>query len=347
MRHVYGPVPSRRLGRSLGVDPIPPKTCNWNCVYCQLGRTSPVTNTRRDYFPPDEIVAQVSASLQAHSPGEIDWITFVGAGEPTLHASLGRMIRDVKALCSIPVAVISNGSLLYRQEVCEELKAADAVLASLDAGSGALYRAINRPHPDIRFHRFIDGLTTFSQEYSGSLWLEVMLIKGLNDDELTLREVAAVVGQIEPDEVHITVPVRPPAEYWVAPASEEGLMRAIAILGESAKILHPATGEFHLSGNDNVIDAVIDIISRHPMREVELFRLLNRWPPGRVATALGKLAVSGRAQVVVRYGQRFWSASGGKYGELPSPRSYPPRHPNGTEARRPSGPLKGKVSREK
>lgn len=147
MKHVFGPVPSRRLGQSLGVDPIPFKTCNWNCVYCQLGRTAPVTNVRRDYFPPDVIVAQTSHALRSHSSGAIDWVTFVGSGEPTLHASLGWMIRQIKALTPIPVAVITNGSLLYQPEVREELIAADAVLPTLDAGNGQLYCAINRPHP--------------------------------------------------------------------------------------------------------------------------------------------------------------------------------------------------------
>ena len=150
MRYVFGPVPSRRLGQSLGIDPIPSKTCNWNCVYCQLGRTSPMTNERRDYFPPSAIVEDVLAAVEAHEPGEIDWVTFVGSGEPTLHASLGAMIREIKAATEIPVAVLTNGALLYRPDIREELTSADAVLPSLDAGSGALHRQINRPRQSSR-----------------------------------------------------------------------------------------------------------------------------------------------------------------------------------------------------
>lgn len=134
MKYVFGPVPSRRLGQSLGVDPIPFKTCNWNCVYCQLGRTTPLINVRRNYVPREEIVAQVKTALEAHQPGEIDWVTFVGSGEPTLQASLGWMIRQVKALTTIPVAVITNGSLLYQPDVREDIDGSGC--GPSDAGCG-------------------------------------------------------------------------------------------------------------------------------------------------------------------------------------------------------------------
>jgi wyosine [tRNA(Phe)-imidazoG37] synthetase (radical SAM superfamily) len=346
MKPVYGPVPSRRLGRSLGVDPIPPKTCNWNCVYCQLGRTQPVTNDRRDHFSPDAILAQVKLALRAHPSGGIDWITFVGSGEPTLHAHLGTMIREVKALCNIPVAVITNGSLLFRREVREELSAADAVLASLDAGSNALYRTVNRPHPDIPYDRFRDGLVTFSQEYSGRFWLETMLIDGLNDDEMALQELAAVVHRIDPDELHINIPIRPPAEAWVAAPGDEALMRATAILGESTRVLHSVAGEFDLSGRDSAVDAVIAVISRHPMREDELLRLLSRWAPGRVMTELGRLVETGRAQVVTRFGHRFWTTSDGAYAEQPGSRPFPPPSAGDREVLPRSGPQEEEAVRE-
>ena len=167
-KFVYGPVPSRRLGQSLGVDPIPLKTCNWNCVYCQLGRTMPLTNERRAYFPRSDILAEVKDSLDAHPDNEIDWITFVGSGEPTLHTGIGWLIRKVKDISDLPVAVITNGALLYLPEVRQELLAADAVLPSLDAGKSWLYRKINRPHPEISFERLLNGLAAFRGEYSGS-----------------------------------------------------------------------------------------------------------------------------------------------------------------------------------
>jgi wyosine [tRNA(Phe)-imidazoG37] synthetase (radical SAM superfamily) len=313
METVYGPVPSRRLGQSLGIDPIPLKTCNWNCVYCQLGRSVPLTNERREYLPRETILAEVERALAAHQPGEIDWVTFVGSGEPTLHAGIGWLIREVKRLTTLPVAVLTNGSLLYLPEVREALGAADAVLPTLDAGSAALYRRINRPWPTLTFDRLCDGLIAFRREYRGRLWLEVMLIRGVNDDEVALTAIRDMVVRIAPDEVHLNLPTRPPAEPWVAPPDEEGLMRAVGILGPIAHVVHPAEGSFDLSGADSVVDGVVGIITRHPMREDQVRRAAARWAPEQVDRALAELAASGRAQVVERYGTRFWTASGARY----------------------------------
>jgi len=313
MAYVFGPVPSRRLGQSLGVDTIPLKTCNWNCVYCQLGRSEPLINERKEYVPREIILAEVGVALKNHQSGEIDWVTFVGSGEPTLHSGIGWLIRQVKALSDIPVAVITNGSLLYLPEVREELAPADAVLPTLDAGSARLYRQIDRPHPTLTFERLTGGLKAFRQSYRGKLWVELMLVKGLNDDEAALRDLAAVLRDIGPDEVHVLLPDRPPAETWVQPTDEEGLLRAAAILGDIAHMVHPAAGEFDLSGYDNVMDAVIAIITRHPMREDQLESALKRWAPERVRATLAGLRTSGRAQMIERYGVRFWSAAPAHY----------------------------------
>jgi wyosine [tRNA(Phe)-imidazoG37] synthetase (radical SAM superfamily) len=313
MNFVFGPVPSRRLGQSLGIDTIPLKTCNWNCVYCQLGRTVPLINTRKNYILPEAIMAEVQVALFAHRPGEIDWITFVGSGEPTLHASLGLLIRQVKTLTDVSVAVITNGSLLYLPEVRQELSTADAVLPTLDAGTPEVYRTINRPHPDITFERLVEGLIAFRQQYTGKLWIEVMLVRGLNDSEQALRDIAAVLRRIKPGEVHINLPTRPPAETWVQPPDEEGLQRATAILGDIAHVVRPIAGTFDLSGCNNLTDAIVGIITRHPLREEELRRALERWSPGQVEEALAELAASGRAQQIERYGTRFWSAAASRY----------------------------------
>ena len=313
MNYVFGPVPSRRLGQSLGIDTIPLKTCNWNCVYCQLGRSVPLTNERREYFPRSDILAEVETALSTHSPGEIDWVTFVGSGEPTLHSSIGWLIRQVKALTRLPVAVITNGSLFYLPEVREELSPSEAVLPTLDAGNPHLYRKINRPYPEVSFERLVEGLTAFYREYQGQLWVEVMLVRGLNDTEEALREIAAILQTIHPDQVHINLPTRPPAELWVQPPDEEGLLRAQAILGEVALVVHPAEGDFDLSGYKDVVDAVVAVITRHPMSEEELTHAMERWLPGQVQETLQTLHLSGRAQVVERYGKRFWSATGTRF----------------------------------
>ena len=251
--------------------------------------------------------------LARQEQGEIDWITFVGSGEPTLHRRLGDLVREVKKLTSIPVAVITNGGLLYRPEVRRELAAADAVLPSLDAGSERLYRLINRPHSELTFERHMSGLEAFRDEYQGMLWLEIMLLDGVNDSEEALLDLAAAVRRIRPDAVHLDVPSRPPAESWVRPAGEEGLMRASAILGELAVVLHPVEGTFDLRGYESVVDAIVGIITRHPMRGDQLERSLERWTPDQIREALVQLAADGRAQMIERFGVRFWSAAGSRY----------------------------------
>jgi wyosine [tRNA(Phe)-imidazoG37] synthetase (radical SAM superfamily) len=327
VKYVFGPVPSRRLGQSLGIDTIPLKTCNWNCVYCQLGRTKPLVNERQEYFPSEEILAEVWKALEVHKPGEIDWVTFVGSGEPLLHANMGWLIRQVKSMTQLPVAVITNGSLLYLPEVRQELCAADAILPTLDAGTVELYRQINRPHPEITYERLVEGLVAFRDEYRGRLWVEVMLVRGLNDTPQALWDITKVLQRIRPDAVHLNQPTRPPVETWVQPSHEESLMQALAILGNIAEVVHPAEGSFDLGGYDNVVDAVIGIITRHPMRQEELERTLNRWSPGQVSQALADLMDSGRAQLVHRYGVRFWSAAPSHYpDEVHSQRTMPGRH---------------------
>ena len=325
MEYVYGPVPSRRLGQSLGIDPIPLKTCNWNCVYCQLGRTVPLTNQRKEYVPQEQIITEVKTALEQAEPGSIDWITFVGSGEPTLHSEIGWMISEVKSMTEIPVSVITNGSTLYLPEVRQALLPADAVMPSLDAGTPALYRKINRPHPELTFERFHQGLIDFGREYTGKLWVEVMLVRDLNDTEEALQAIARALEPVNPDQVHLVKPTRPPVETWVQPPTEEGLLRAQAILGEVARVLHPAAGTFDLGSCDSLPEAVVGIITRHPMREDELLATLEEWSPDKVNDILHELRESGRAQVIERCGVTFWSASSSQYPETDQSERTAPR----------------------
>lgn len=324
MHYVYGPIPSRRLGRSLGVDPIPLKTCNWNCVYCQLGRTQPLTNERRSYVPEAAVVAEVQAALAAHAPGAIDFISFVGGGEPTLHSGLGAMIRAVKELTRIPVAVITNGALLYLDAVRADLPAADVVMPTLSAGSAALHRAIHRPHAEATFERQVEGLVRFRAEYTGRLWVEVMLIAGLNDGDAALRELAALLARVQPDQVHLTLPDRPAAERWVKAPGDEGLMRATAILGSVAQVVHPAGGGFDLSGHAGLLDAVLAILARHPMSEAQLGAALAAH--GAEADAVRAALAGGRARLLERHGTRFWTTAEQHFA-------------NGASAARPAPPI--------
>lgn len=313
MKYVFGPVPSRRLGRSLGIDPIPLKTCNWNCIYCQLGRTSPLTKERRDYFPPEDIIAEVKTALASHGPEQIDWLTFVGSGEPTLHASLGRMIRELKAHTEIPIAVITNGSLLYLAEVRRDLLLADAVLPTLDAGSERLYQRIDRPTAELTFDRLVGGLVAFRNEFAGKLWVEVMLIKGLNDSAAALEDLAAIVRRIQPDDVHINTPVRPPADSSAQLPDDEVITKARSILGDVAHIVPEAAAQIHLSGEDDLADVVLAIVRRHPMTAAGLVKALSSRSAHEVTSALGQLTAMGKVRLSTRNNEAFYSDAAALY----------------------------------
>ena len=309
MHYVYGPIPSRRLGRSLGIDPIPLKTCNWNCVYCQLGRSMPLTNERREYVPRAEILAEIRAVLARHAANGIDWISFVGSGEPTLHSGLGWLIRQVKATTTLPVAVITNGALLHRADVRADLLPADVVMPTLSAGTNDLYRRIHRPHPEASFDRLVEGLIAFRQEYIGRLWVEVMLIKDVNDTAQALGDLAAVIRRVRPDEVHVVMPERPPAEPWVQPPDADGLMRAAAVLGPIAHVVHPFTVNVDVSDYATAGEAILGIITRHPMSRAQLEHVLAHWTPAEIGDALASLEAAEQVHVVERLGTQFWIAA--------------------------------------
>ncbi|NAS88191.1 radical SAM protein [ANME-1 cluster archaeon AG-394-G21] len=278
MKMVYGPVPSRRLGRSLGVNPIPFKTCNYSCVYCQLGRTTHMTNQRKDFFPPEELLNEIRRVIEAESSHrEIDFVTFVGEGEPTLCKSLGWLIRKTKEIADIPIAVDTNGSLLYREDVRNDLSQADIVMPSLDAGTVETYRKINRPHRGLDFKAVVEGLERFRRDYNGEIWVEVMLVKGLNDTERELKALKSRLEKIEPNRTYINVPIRPPAEPWAVPPDKDAITLAHAILNDAnvVDITEEETGEFSTEGFTNPEDAILAIIRRHPMREGQVIDTLR------------------------------------------------------------------------
>lgn len=309
-RHVFGPVPSRRLGRSLGIDTVPLKTCDFSCVYCQLGRTRGLAVRRETFFNVSDIVAEVATALSHSEPGAIDWMTFVGSGETTLFSRLGSLIRFVKSISDLPVAVITNGSLLHLPKVRNELSAADAVLPSLDAGTEDLYRKINRPRHDLSFSDHVNGLVEFRKEFHGKLWVEVMLLGGINDSTAALGDLATILEIVEPDEIHLSTPTRPPAEPWVEPPSPDGLERAVSILGRVTKVLQPVFVDWVSAVDGDLAGSVLEIVSRHPLQEIEVERILAREAKDRVDETLAALADGGEIQIVERFGKRFWCATG-------------------------------------
>jgi len=313
MSCVYGPVPSRRLGQSLGVDPIPFKTCNYNCVYCQLGRTTPLTNERKEYVPCDDLLAELRRAISGLGPGDLDYITIVGEGEPLLYSKLGRLIREAKEMTNLPLAVITNGSLMSLPEVREDLADADVVIPSLDAADQETFRRINRPWPKLKIADIIDGMAAFRKESRTKLWIEVMLIKDLNDTEEALQRLAWALDRIRPDQVHLNVPVRPPAEDWVQATDEDGLIRAMTILGRVATVVPPEGGDLVLREDVQPVEVVLEIIPRHPLRERDLIVALESKWPNRVGRVLAILAAHPDAERRVYRGEAFWTYAGAKH----------------------------------
>lgn len=223
-RFVYGPVPSRRLGRSLGVDLVPFKTCSYDCVYCQLGRTTNQTTDLQEYV--SVAVALEELAERLHAGPRPDFIGLAGSGEPTLHARIGEIIGGIKALSNIPVAVLTNGSLLWKPEVRAGIAEADVVMPSLDAGSQAVFERVNRPHPDISFERMVDGLMAFSHGFRGKLCLEVFVLADVTDTPDQVGRIAALAERMRPDRVQLNTVSRPPCEACalaVSPANLEKL----------------------------------------------------------------------------------------------------------------------------
>jgi len=306
MKHIFGPVPSRRLGRSLGVDPIPLKTCNWNCVYCQLGRSVPLQHLFKTYFPLDEIFQDLEQALGEHAP-DTDWITIVGSGEPTLYEPLDELVDGIRERSSLPLAVITNGSTLYKPSVREALCKVDVIMPSLDAGTPELFKRINRPHPEASFERLIDGMIRFREVFRGEIWIEVMLVSGLNDTTEALQDIAGQVALIRPDQVHVNLPVRPPVESWVEAPGPEGIERALRIIGTAASVVPPASGGFSLDMDDDMVETLLGIVSRHPMSESDLREALDERGL-RADDIIPALEASEHFQIIERHGRRFWTA---------------------------------------
>lgn len=223
---IYGPVPSRRLGFSLGIDIIPYKTCSFDCTYCQLGKTTNKTIEIKEWESSNgsakELLKAVNHILSTKS-SRIDYITFGGSGEPTLNSKLGSLIKVVKQMTSIPVAVLTNGSLLYQAKVRENLMPADLVVPSFSAATPALLEKVNRPHPSITLDLMIEGLNAFCKEFKGSIWLEIMLIKGINDAPEHIRKLKSMLRHLSVSKIHLNTVVRPPTEKSARPLNETEL----------------------------------------------------------------------------------------------------------------------------
>lgn len=238
MKHVYGPVFSRRLKNSLGISTVPFKVCSLDCVYCQLKRTTHLTTERKNYIPVDEILKEVRDFFR-YKPADkkIDYVTFSGSGEPTLHRSIGTLIKRVRSVASVPVALITNGTTLLDLKVQKNLLSLDLIVPSLDAVTQKIFEKIDRPAAGMKIADVIESLEVFRKKFKGKFWLEIMLIRGINDSPAYLKKMKKVVDRIRPDKVQINSPVRAPSEKWVKPATLATLKKAKKIFGDSAEIV--------------------------------------------------------------------------------------------------------------
>lgn len=232
-QHIFGPVPSRRLGRSLGVDLVPFKTCSYDCIYCQLGRTTNKTVERKEWVPLQDVIDQ----LKDHLHSKPDYITLSGSGEPTLFSRLDELILGIKEITNIPVAVLTNGSMLWLPEVRNSIKHADVVIPSLDGGSGEIFHYVNRPHKNITFSKMLQGLVEFRKIYSGQYWLEVFLLAGVTTTEMEIKRLKTCIAAIQPDRVQVNTVTRPPAEDFADPVPQKQLEQITADLYETAEVI--------------------------------------------------------------------------------------------------------------
>lgn len=298
---VFGPVFSCRLGKSLGVDLVPFKTCTYDCIYCQLGRTTRKTLERQAFFPVAAVLREVEAKLAAGPPP--DYITLSGSGEPTLYSEIEAVIAGLKKMTRIPVAVLTNGSLLYQAEVRQALLRADVVLPSLDAGDADLFNYVNRPHPALNFHQMVEGLIRFREEYRGALWLEVFLLGGVTAIESEVRKLAGWIAKIKPDKIQVNTVTRPPAEDFALAVPADELLRLAPRLGEKTEVIAPVP-KVTAASAWNREEEFLNVLRWHPVTLEEIAAGLGIHPAEaakRVQELLATGKIKSQKQVGIIY----------------------------------------------
>lgn len=297
-RYLFGPVPSRRFGRSLGIDVTPFKTCSFDCVFCQCGCTTKLISERGEFVPFEEICAELEQWLK--EDGAADCITFAGSGEPTLYSRLGELIEFIKTRTAIPVIVLSNGTLLHRIAVRDELLRADVVKVSLSAWDDVSFQKINRPSSGISFSQVLAGEREFRREFPGDLWMEVFLMEGVNADPDQVHQIAAAAAGICPDKIHLNTAVRPPAENNVLPVAEEKLETLCGFFTPRAEVIATfSTGAG--SSLELSVEKLIDLLRRHPATAAQLAQNFGVEP-----AMVFPLLKDSRLQTEVRGGETYY-----------------------------------------
>lgn len=276
---IFGPVPSRRLGKSIGVNNIPPKVCSFSCAYCQVGRAIEMTTDRREFYPAEELYKELQQKISnlGSDVSSVDYITLVADGEPTLDINLGKMINLFKQT-GIKVAIITNSTLLKLKEVRDELMNADWVSVKVDAVSEEVWRKVDRPHYKLDLAQHLDGIRQFASEYKGILVTETMLIKGINDQENTVSETANFINTINPSIAYLGIPTRPPTESWAVAPDEQIINMAYQIFNskgiKTEYLIGYEGNEFTFTGSPK--DDILSITAVHPMREDAVIEFVKK-----------------------------------------------------------------------
>lgn len=279
MKYLFGPVNSRRLGLSQGIDLLPPKICNFNCIYCEIGPTTITTCERKEYTPTHEIIAEIDQLLaDQNAVNRLDVFTITASGEPTLHSGIGQIIRHIKNKTNKPVAILTNGSLFDQQEVQEELMPADIIIPSLDSARQSSYRKINRPEHCAKLEAIIDGLKEFAKKFKGELWLEVLLAKGINDSPEDINALKNAVQNINPNRIQLNTVARPPLENFAKPLSQEEMESIASQFDQPVEILVDFTTRNREKFRSVTENDIIHMLKRRPCTSFDVSEALNLEP---------------------------------------------------------------------
>ncbi|MFX0043582.1 MAG: radical SAM protein, partial [Candidatus Hodarchaeota archaeon] len=283
------------------------KTCNYQCIYCQLGKTTNFTNERRNYFPKEEIMVEIEEAIK-QSKNNFDYITFVGSGEPTLYKDLEKLILKAKSISDRPICVITNGALLGNEEVIKALLLSDVVLPSLDAGDEKSFKRINRPHPNIKFDSLIQSFIDFKRIFKGKFWIEIMIMNAINDSKKELLKIKEKIDLIKPDKIDINIPIRPPHENWVKIPDKNIFSLLDEIFGSYSDISFPERGNFYLYSQD-FEEELLNIIKRHPMRQDQIINTFSskNFKKEQIISLLKRLESENKIKKSIYNKQIYWS----------------------------------------
>lgn len=303
-KYLFGPVPSRRLGHSLGVDLVPFKICSFDCVFCQLGRTPKTTVKRMEYVPVNQVIDELDHWIK--EDGVADYITLSGSGEPTLNSGFGRVIEFARNSTNIPVALLTNGSLISDPEVRMQASQANVVKLSLSGWDSGSFEYINRPHHDLNMKQIIDGASLFREMFSGELWLEVFIVWGVNSIPKDVAKIAEIIEKINPDRIQLNTAVRPPAEEFVQAAPKEHLEKLAKLFNPVAEVIAEFSSEHsvNVKANEQTIRTMLD---RRPCTSDQIAEVFGMHR-NEVSKYIGKLLRTGEIQSEPKDGKTYYVA---------------------------------------